>query len=89
MAGGRRGYEFPQTATPPNSDGVFVVLTFSGGGTRAAALSFGVRLLYEDYTIDSFIRQGLTNYLPGALLLVADDGDYRAWSTGVRMSVRF
>ena len=54
-----------------------------------AAISFGVRVLYEDYTIDSFIRQGLTNYLPGALLLVADDGDYRAWSTGLRMSVRF
>lgn len=54
-----------------------------------AALSFGVRVLYEDYTIDSFIRQGLRNYLPGTLLIVADDGDYRAWSTGLRMSVRF
>jgi hypothetical protein len=53
------------------------------------AISFGVRVLYEDYTINSFIRQGVTNYLPGALLIAANDGKYQAWSTGVRMSVRF
>ena len=42
------GYRFerlePNTAkqTPKNSDAVFVVLAFSGGGTRSAALSTGV-----------------------------------------------
>lgn len=52
-------------------------------------LSFGVRVLYEDYTINSFILQGVTNYLPGALLIAANDGAYQAWSAGLRMSVRF
>jgi MtrB/PioB family decaheme-associated outer membrane protein len=33
---------------------------------------------YEDYTADSFITQGVTNYLPGALLIAADNGDYEA-----------
>ncbi len=41
-----------------------------------ATAGFGYR--YEDYTIDSFILQGLANYLPGALLLAADNGDYQA-----------
>lgn len=52
-------------------------------------LSVGGRLLYEDFTIDTFIRQNLANYLPGALLIVANDGDYEAWSAGLRMSLRF
>lgn len=51
--------------------------------------AIGGRLLYEDFTIDSFIRQNLANYLPGALLIVANDGDYQAWSAGLRMSARF
>jgi predicted acylesterase/phospholipase RssA len=39
----RQGYRFtnPQ-CTPENSDQLLVVLAFSGGGTRAAALSYGV-----------------------------------------------
>lgn len=41
-------------------------------------VGFGVWYLYEDYTIDSFIRQGLRNFLPGTLLLNADNGDYTA-----------
>lgn len=41
------GYRFEQLpvgepAAPRNSDELFVVLAFSGGGTRAAALSYGV-----------------------------------------------
>ncbi|MCB1034784.1 MAG: MtrB/PioB family outer membrane beta-barrel protein [Acidobacteria bacterium] len=51
-------------------------------------VALGVRVLYEDYTIDSFIRQNLRNYLPGALLLFANDGDYEVLSLGVRMSFR-
>ncbi|MEZ5332282.1 MAG: MtrB/PioB family outer membrane beta-barrel protein [Thermoanaerobaculia bacterium] len=44
---------------------------------------------YEDYTIDSFILQGLRNYLPGALLLNADNGDYTANIFGVQMKFSF
>ena len=37
------GYRFGNTARgPDNSSSLFVVLTFSGGGTRAAALAYGV-----------------------------------------------
>ena len=54
-----------------------------------AKIAFGLGVLYEDYTIDSFIRQDLQNYLPGAILIVADDGDYEAWSGRVRMTVKF
>jgi len=36
------GYRFCNCASPGNSDGLFVILTFSGGGTRAAALAYGV-----------------------------------------------
>lgn len=36
----------------------------------------GVGYRWEDYTIDSFLIQGLRNYLPGTLLLNADQGDY-------------
>lgn len=37
------GYRFQNTPTSPtNSDDLFVVMTLSGGGTRAAAFSYGV-----------------------------------------------
>jgi len=36
------GYDFPEEATSPNTRSLFVCLTFSGGGTRAAAFSYGV-----------------------------------------------
>lgn len=36
------GYRFENVATETNSDDLLVVLAFSGGGTRAAALSYGV-----------------------------------------------
>jgi NTE family protein len=35
------GYRFTNTAHAANSDELFVILAFSGGGTRAAAFSFG------------------------------------------------
>lgn len=38
----RPGYRFENLAEQENSNGLFVILTFSGGGTRAAALSYGV-----------------------------------------------
>ena len=36
------GYRFSNLSRADNSDSLFVVLAFSGGGTRAAALSYGV-----------------------------------------------
>ena len=36
------GYRFTSLSHSNNSDSLFVVLAFSGGGTRAAALSYGV-----------------------------------------------
>ena len=36
------GYRFQNLKGPDNSDSLFVILTFSGGGTRAAALAYGV-----------------------------------------------
>ncbi|HEY3569207.1 MAG TPA: MtrB/PioB family outer membrane beta-barrel protein [Thermoanaerobaculia bacterium] len=44
---------------------------------------------WEDYKIDSFILQGLTNYLPGALLLDPNYGDYRGSLVGVDLSFTF
>ena len=40
---GHAGYRYENLKPgPKNSDSLFVILTFSGGGTRAAALSYGV-----------------------------------------------
>ena len=36
------GYRYQNLKAPGNSESLFVILTFSGGGTRAAALSYGV-----------------------------------------------
>ena len=38
----QQGYRFNNLQAPDNSDSLFVILAFSGGGTRAAALSYGV-----------------------------------------------
>ena len=43
-------YEF-RTRLPKNSEDVFVVLAFSGGGTRAAAFSYGVLQALRDTTV--------------------------------------
>lgn len=51
--------------------------------------SAGFFYRYEDYTIDSFILQGLQNYLPGALILNADAGPYRASILGLDLSLKF
>lgn len=44
-------YEF-RTRLPKNSQDLFVVLAFSGGGTRAAAFSYGVLQSLRDTTIN-------------------------------------
>jgi predicted acylesterase/phospholipase RssA len=38
----KAGYRFAGLSAEHNSDDLFVILTFSGGGTRAAALAYGV-----------------------------------------------
>ena len=46
------GYRFEQLEAGDNSDRLFVIITFSGGGTRAAALSYGVLEALRDTKID-------------------------------------
>jgi hypothetical protein len=44
---------------------------------------------WEDYTIDSFIIQGLQNYLPGALILDPNYGDYQGSAFVLDLSLSF
>lgn len=44
---------------------------------------------WEDYKIDSFVLQGLQNYLPGALLLDPNYGDYRGDVLGFDVTLTF
>ena len=54
---GRAGYRFENfPATGRNSDSLFVILTFSGGGTRAAAFAYGALLELERTQIDTGTR---------------------------------
>jgi hypothetical protein len=43
-----QGYRFENLARGDNSDELFVIVTFSGGGTRAAALAYGVMEALRD-----------------------------------------
>jgi len=47
-----QGYRFDQLDQDGNSDELFVIVTFSGGGTRAAALSYGILEALRDTRID-------------------------------------
>ena len=51
------GYRFDQLEAGDNTDSLFVIVTLSGGGTRAAALSFGVMEALRDTNIDWGNRQ--------------------------------
>lgn len=46
------GYRLANLAHPDNSDSLFVIVTFSGGGTRAAALAYGVLEALRDTKIE-------------------------------------
>lgn len=52
MADPDHGYRYRNLPHPNNSDEVFVCLTFSGGGGRAAALSYGVLEQLRDTEIE-------------------------------------
>ena len=45
------GYRFERLEAGDNTDELFVIVTFSGGGTRAAALAYGVLEALRDTTI--------------------------------------
>ena len=48
----KQGYSFERLERGENSDKLFVVVTLSGGGTRAAALAYGVLEALRDTTIE-------------------------------------
>jgi NTE family protein len=50
-----KGYRFDNLSATADSDKLFIILTFSGGGTRAAALSYGVLETLRD---TRFLWQG-------------------------------
>jgi MtrB/PioB family decaheme-associated outer membrane protein len=52
------------------------------------SLAIGFSYLYEDFTMDRFLLQGLKPYLPGALLLAANEGSYRADVVAARVSLK-
>jgi MtrB/PioB family decaheme-associated outer membrane protein len=52
-------------------------------------ITAGLDYRYEDYTLDSFLVRGLENYMPAALLLNANFGDYTANVVGLRFKLKF
>ena len=55
----------------------------------AEHISAGFTYRYEDFLLDRFILQGLQAYLPAALLLSANEGDYEANIFGVDLRLSF
>jgi MtrB/PioB family decaheme-associated outer membrane protein len=53
------------------------------------AATVGLFYRYEKYTINSFLTEGLASYLPGTLLLNANNGDYKANIYGFTMKYIF
>ena len=65
------GYRLANLAANTNSDELFVILAFSGGGTRAAALSYGV---LEQLRQDPVRVQGALPGQPGETAVGAKAG---------------
>lgn len=51
--------------------------------------SAGLSYRWEEYDVESFLLRGLRNYMPGAILLNADNGDYTAEILGINVTVNF
>ena len=51
--------------------------------------SVGFFYLFEDYSINSFILQGVVPYLPQSILMAPNDGDYEANLFGVNLRFMF
>ncbi len=49
--------------------------------------SFGAFYYYEDYSINSFILQGIVPYLPQSVLLAGNDADYQANLVGINLKL--
>ena len=54
-----KGYRYDNLSDQKNSESLFVILTFSGDGTRAAALSYGVLEKLRNTPIWLIIKQNL------------------------------
>jgi len=55
QATSRNGYYFQTHPRPSNSDELLILLAFSGGGTRAAALAYGI---LQELRKSRFISEG-------------------------------
>jgi MtrB/PioB family decaheme-associated outer membrane protein len=82
---GSAGFFTPPGGSPSTAEGFddyedIELFNAAASLSRAVTktLTAGLYYRYEDYTYDSFIIRNLANYLPGALLLNADNGDYQA-----------
>lgn len=72
----KEGYRFAALQKEPqNTDDVFICLCFSGGGTRAAALSYGVLQGLRDSAIPALRVSDGTNGAAGASRTLLDEVD--------------
>lgn len=72
------GYRFGNLEHEDNSDSLFVILTFSGGGTRAAALAYGVlerlartHVVWEGRTVSLLDEVDVVSSVSGGSLTAA------------------
>jgi MtrB/PioB family decaheme-associated outer membrane protein len=92
---GQASFPRPSGANPPgvgfdNYEDV-TLLTLLGKLDYALtkATTLGIFYRYDKYSINSFLLQGLQDYLPGALLLNGNNGDYQGSTVGLTMKCTF